>query len=100
MVSVSAGMLGWGIGRWLGHFRLVQYLFGQLNDEQRAFIRKYGFWAIVLGAATPLPYSATCWTAGILGVRWTTVLAASILFRIPRVIIYYLLIASTGHLFG
>jgi len=100
MVSVSAGLLGWGIGRWLGHIRLVQYLFGQLNDEQRAFIRKYGFWAIVLGAATPLPYSATCWTAGILGVRWTTVLAASILFRIPRVIIYYLLIASTGHLFG
>lgn len=99
MVSVSAGMLGWCIGRWLGHFRFVQHLFGQFNDEQAAFIRKYGFWAIVLGATTPLPYSVTCWTAGIMGVRWSTVFAASVLFRIPRVIIYYLLIASTGNLF-
>lgn len=100
MVSVCAGMLGWCIGRRLGHIRFVQSLFGRFNEEQLAFIRKYGFWAIVLGASTPLPYSATCWTAGIMGIRWTTVLAASVLFRIPRVIIYYLLIASSGNLFG
>jgi hypothetical protein len=35
-----------------------------------------------------------------MGIRWTTVLAASVLFRIPRIIIYYLLIASSGGLFG
>ncbi len=99
LVSVAAGMTGWCIGYWLGHLRFVQRLFGQFNDEQREFIRKYGFWAIVLGATTPLPYSVTCWTAGIVGLRWTTVLAASLLFRIPRIIIYYLLIASTGNLF-
>ena len=100
IVSVSAGMVGWCIGRWLGHFSFVRRLFGQFNDEQRCFIRKYGFWGIVLGATTPLPYSVTCWTAGAVGVGWSTVLAASVLFRIPRVIIYYLLIASAGNLFG
>jgi membrane protein YqaA with SNARE-associated domain len=100
MVSVGAGMLGWSIGRWLGHFKSVQRLFGQFSDDQRDFIRKYGFWAIVLGAATPLPYSVTCWTAGVVGVRWSTVLAASVLFRIPRIIIYYLLIASASNLFA
>ncbi len=100
LVSVGAGMLGWCLGRWLGHFKFIQRLFGHFNDEQRTFIRKYGFWAIVVGAATPLPYSVTCWTAGAMGVRCSTVLTASVLFRIPRIIIYYLLIISTGNLFG
>jgi len=100
LVSVVAGMLGWCLGRWLRHLKRFQRLFGQFNEEQHTFIAKYGFWAIVLGAATPLPYSVTCWTAGALGIRWSTVLAASVLFRIPRFILYYFLIASTGNLFG
>ncbi|MGR8979879.1 MAG: YqaA family protein [Gammaproteobacteria bacterium] len=100
MVSICAGMLGWGIGRRLGHLGTVQKLFGQFDDRQRDFIRKYGFWGIVLGATTPLPYSVTCWTAGIVGLRWTTVLTASLLFRIPRIILYYQLISITGNLFG
>jgi len=100
LVSVGAGMLGWCFGRWLGHVKFIQRLFGHLNDEQRTFIRKYGFWAIVLGAATPLPYSVTCWTAGAMGVRLSTVFTASVLFRIPRMIIYYLLISSASKLFG
>ncbi len=60
LVSVVAGMLGWCLGRWLRHLKFFQRLFGQFNEEQRTFIGKYGFWAIVLGAATPLPYSVTC----------------------------------------
>ena len=99
-VSVCAGMMGWGIGRWLGHFRWSQRLFGEFKDDHHDFIRKYGFWAVVIGSITPLPYSVTCWTAGVLGLRWTTVLAASVLFRIPRFVLYYWLIASTGNLFG
>lgn len=100
LVSVGAGMLGWCFGRWLGHVKFIQRIFNHLNDEQRTFIRKYGFWAIVFGAATPLPYSVTCWTAGAMGVRCSTVFTASVLFRIPRMIIYYLLISSTSNLFG
>jgi len=99
-VSVCAGMLGWGIGRWLSHLSFVQYRFGQFEGGQRDLIRRYGFWGIVLGATTPLPYSVTCWTAGIIGLQWTTVLAASVLFRIPRIILYYLLISLSGNLFG
>jgi membrane protein YqaA with SNARE-associated domain len=99
LISVGAGMLGWCIGRWLGHLNYIQRLFGQIDDEQRNFMYKYGFWAIVLGAITPLPYSFTCWTAGVIGLQWTKVLAASVLFRIPRIIIYYLLISSSGNLF-
>nr|WP_305907307.1 VTT domain-containing protein [Methylomarinum sp. Ch1-1]MDP4520048.1 VTT domain-containing protein [Methylomarinum sp. Ch1-1] len=99
-VSVCAGMLGWSIGRWLGHFSLTQRLYGPITAEQQDFVRKYGFWGVALGAITPLPYSFTCWTAGVIGLRWPKVLAASLLFRIPRMILYYLLIASTGGLFA
>ncbi|MGR9087458.1 MAG: YqaA family protein [Gammaproteobacteria bacterium] len=100
LVSVVAGMMGWMIGRSLGHLHAVQQFMDQFSKEQRDFIRKYGFWGVVLGATTPLPYSVTCWTAGAAGVRWQTVLAASLLFRIPRIIVYYLLIASAINLFG
>lgn len=58
------------------------------------------FGAIVLGSATPLPYSLTCWSAGMMGVRWTTVLIASLLFRISRFLIYCVLIVSTERLIG
>lgn len=100
LVSVASGMVGWCMGRWLRQFKVVQNLFGEFDENQRRFIQKYGFWAIVLGATTPLPYSVTCWTAGALQVKWTTVLAASMLFRIPRIVVYYLIIASTGNLFA
>ena len=100
VVSVCAGMVGWCIGRRLGHFRFIRQLYEHPSDELRSLIRRYGFWAIVLGATTPLPYSVTCWTAGIVGISWTTVLSASILFRIPRFILYYQLIVTSGNLFG
>jgi membrane protein YqaA with SNARE-associated domain len=100
LTSVCAGLLGWSIGRWLGHLRFVRRLVGQFKDEHQDFIRKYGFLAVALGSATPLPYSLTCWSAGIMEIRWTTVLAASLLFRVPRFLIYYSLIVSAGSLFG
>jgi len=96
VVSVVAGMTGYGIGRWLGHFEWSQRLFGQFKEDHRGFIRKYGFWAVAIGSVTPLPYSVTCWTAGVLGLRWTTVLAAAILFRLPRIFLVYWLLSNTG----
>lgn len=100
VVSVVAGMTGYGIGRWLGHFRWTQRLFGEFKEDHRSFLRKYGFWGVAIGAVTPLPYSVTCWTAGVLGIRWTKVLAASVLFRIPRFYLYYWLLSTTGSLFS
>lgn len=99
LVSVIAGMTGYGIGRWLGHFRWSQRLFGDFREDHRSFLRKYGFWAVAMGSVTPLPYSVTCWSAGVLGIRWTKVLAASLLFRVPRFYLYYWLLSTSGGLF-
>lgn len=95
-ISVIAGLLGWSLGRWLGHFKWATRLIGELKDDHRDFIKKFGFWAVALGAATPLPYSITCWAAGMFGVRWEKVLLASLLFRVPRMYLYYWLIVQTG----
>lgn len=96
IVSVCAGMLGWGIGRWLGHFQFTERLFGEFKDGHREFIRQYGFWAVVIGAITPLPFSVTCWASGVMGLRAVTVFSAAALFRIPRFFIYYWIIASAS----
>lgn len=96
VVSVIAGMTGYGIGRWLGHFTWSQRLFGQFKEDHHTFIRKYGFWAVAIGSVTPLPYSVTCWTAGVLGLHWSTVLAAALLFRLPRIYLVYWLLSNTG----
>lgn len=100
VISVGAGMLGWAIGRWLGHFRFVKQMFGEFKQDHRDFIRRYGFWAVALGSVTPFPFSVTCWTAGVMGVRWLTVLLAAILFRIPRFVLYYWLIVTSRAWFG
>ncbi|MBS3963513.1 MAG: VTT domain-containing protein [Methylomonas sp.] len=100
LVSVMAGLAGWCIGRWLANFDRVRSLIDSLADEQRRFLQDYGFWAIALAAVTPLPYSLVCWAAGAMPIRWTTVLTASLLFRIPRMIIFYLVIASAGDVFA
>lgn len=98
-VSVVAGMLGWGIGRWLGHRPIGRRLFGEFKGEHRAFIQRYGFWAVVLGSITPLPFSVTCWSAGVMGLRFAQVLLAALLFRVPRFVVYYWLIVRSGSLF-
>ena len=100
MVSVLAGMTGYSIGRWLGHFQWSRRLFGDFKEDHREFIRKYGFWAVVIGSITPLPYSVTCWSAGVLGIRWSRVLAASVLLRIPRFYLYYWLLSTAGSFFS
>lgn len=99
-ISVCAGMIGWKIGQRLGGTGLAKRLFGDVKPEHIQFVQKYGFWAIVLGAVTPLPFSVTCWAAGMLKVRWQVVFAAAVLFRIPRFVLYYWLIISTTQLFG
>ncbi|MGY6552946.1 MAG: YqaA family protein [Wenzhouxiangella sp.] len=99
LVSVVAGLSGYWIGRWLGHFRWCQRLFGEFKEDHRQFIGKYGFWGVGIGAITPLPYSVTCWSAGVLGIRWTKVLAATLLFRVPRFYAFYWLLATTGSFF-
>ncbi|MCB9664693.1 MAG: VTT domain-containing protein [Alphaproteobacteria bacterium] len=87
--SMLAGLLGWVLGNRLGRLALVQRLFERYR--LRAFLQRYGFWAVAIAALTPFPYSAATWASGAAGVSLRTVVIGS-LFRAPKVLFYFLLI--------
>lgn len=97
MVSTSAGICGWFIGRRLQHLSFVKKFVSHFGDEHRAAIKRFGFWMVILGALTPLPFSLTCWLAGIFKLNFKTFLTASF-FRIPRFVLYYWAIFYSGEI--
>ena len=96
VVSTLAGVCGWLVGqkiKGLPYFKKLLDYFEQ--SEHRSAAKKYGFWMVVLGALTPLPFSLTCWLAGIFRMPFKNFLIAAS-FRIPRFIIYYWAIFYSG----
>ena len=92
VLSSGAGMIGWHLSRRVGDTRLMRLMFGRFRRRHRALVARYGTVAVALGALTPIPFSVTCWAAGIFQMpfkrfAWVTLL------RIPRFVGYYLLIA-------
>jgi membrane protein YqaA with SNARE-associated domain len=87
-VSAWAGIQGYFIGRYLEHFPTLHRIFGRFREEHEPMLRKYGFWWVLLGATTPLPFSVSTWTAGLLRLPLPLV-ALACAFRIPRFFVYY-----------
>lgn len=96
VISASLGsILGGSLGYWLTrklirYPRIHRYLEVPLK-RPRLFMKRYGLYALALGALTPLPYSMMCWACGALGVSYRPFLIVSLL-RIPRVAVYLFLI--------
>jgi membrane protein YqaA with SNARE-associated domain len=94
-VSAMGGNLGYLLARRLGESRFVAAMLGRYRERAAARVARFGGIAVALSATTPLPFSVTCWTAGLLRVPWHTVFRASLL-RIPRFVVYYALIAQSA----
>ncbi|MBN2191741.1 MAG: VTT domain-containing protein [Polyangiaceae bacterium] len=97
VISSGAGVLAWYLSSRLGHTRIPTLLFGRFRERNAAVVSRYGALAVALGALTPIPYSVTCWTAGLLHLPLRKLVWATLL-RIPRFVGYYLLIAWSTHL--
>jgi membrane protein YqaA with SNARE-associated domain len=93
LVSAVAGSFGWLLGRRLG--RTTRWMRPRSLD--RALVTRYGRWAVVLGALTPIPFSLTCWLAGMYRIPYRH-FAPITLLRIPRFVAYYLAIANADSL--
>jgi membrane protein YqaA with SNARE-associated domain len=91
LASAIGGIGGYWIGRLLGHLQIVQLVTARFSSDTRRLVSHYGVWAVVLAGLTPIPFSTVCWIAGMVKVNPYGVALAS-LSRIPRMIIYYLLI--------
>ncbi len=97
LVSALAGNVGYGIARAFAGTAFVTRALGPHRDRMEAVFARYGALAVALGALTPIPFSVTCWVAGVLRLRWS-VLAWTSLLRVPRFLAYYWLIAASSHL--
>jgi len=99
LVSVLAGNVGYWCGRRLGSSNVPRLLFGRHLERSQHLVSRYGRWAVALGALTPIPFSLTCWTAGMLTMPHPAFFSMTLL-RLPRFYLYYLAIAHADRLFG
>ena len=99
VVSFCAGHAGWFMGRLLRRRSWAPKQLREWALSQKYMIRKYGVWAVILGALTPLPFSFTCWSAGFLGLRYHRFFLGT-LFRFPRIYLYYFAIYYSNDVFG
>lgn len=97
IVSSMGGNTGWYLGKKLGKTRIPQMLLRNMRDEDRQFVQRYGRWGVAAGALTPLPFSLTCWLAGMLKLELKDLWMLTLL-RVPRFMVYYLLIRYSAEL--
>lgn len=97
LISSLAGICGWMVGHKLQHLRMVKKMMIRFTRENKGAIKRFGFWMVVIGAFTPLPFSLTCWVAGIIKLPLQT-FALAALMRVPRFVLYYWAIFYSGEI--
>lgn len=98
VLSSVAGCCGYTGGRLLSGRAWAQRWFGHFHSKSQDMVLKYGPWSVAMGALTPVPFSITCWTAGLMRLPFRSFIAPCLL-RIPRYIGYYAAIAYFPRLF-
>ena len=95
--SVIGGCLGYVVGRFGGR-KLVDKIFPNFSIVQKAenLFSKYGVWAIVIDAFTPIPYKAL--TLGSGRMKFNPLLFAGVSFPVRS--IRYILVANTASFIG
>ncbi len=100
LVSTVASVLGGLTAHFLGLTfgePLTKRLIGEKNFRKgEELMERFGFWAVVVGGLTPVPYKVICWLAGIFEMRRDLFIIASIIGRFPR----FLAVAYFGDMLG
>jgi membrane protein YqaA with SNARE-associated domain len=95
--SALAGCAGYFFATHAGRTRAATWLLSRASSRTRAVVVRYGKWAVALGAVTPIPFSITCWFAGVFRIPFRS-FAPMTLLRLPRFFVYYLAIAHGADL--
>lgn len=64
LISYAAGVLGYFIGYYFTKRPLFKKIYDRYLKPYEGYLKKYGGFLVVVGAVTPVPYSATCMLAG------------------------------------
>ena len=97
--SMVGGFCGYLLARSLNKVPVVHRLTSSYHERGKALLERYGWFAVAIAGFTPVPFSTVCWIAGLLEAPWYEVLIGCIA-RIPRMIVYYLLIEGGVRIFG
>ncbi len=89
--SIIGGLLGRKLSKAVGHRPFIVRIVTQ-GKSAKLFnlIRRHQVLALGIGALTPVPYSLTCWGAGLTDMPLRPFLLVSLL-RFPRILVYLLL---------
>ena len=95
--SVIGGCIGYCVGRFGGR-RIVDKIFPNFAIVEKAekLFQKYGVWAIVIDAFTPIPYKAITLGSGLM--KFNPILFAAVSFSIRST--RYILVANTVSFVG
>ena len=96
--SVLGGLIAHTLGKFLGEPVAKKLLGEDRYIKGEIFMNRFGLWAVLLGALTPIPYKVICWLAGIFEMRRDLFLIASVIGRFPRFIAVALLGDISGDL--
>lgn len=88
VASVVAGIVAYFVGPLFEKLPILRKKIDKVRPQGEALFFKYGTWTVVLAALTPLPFSVTCWIAGIYRMPFRPFVLA-VLWRIPRFWVYY-----------
>lgn len=94
-VISAASFLGGCTGyRLAGHIAKIRLFAARIQATRPRIDRlfdRYGYWAIAIGSVTPIPFSMLCYLSGLYRVP-PRYFVALVLFRLPRLAIFYALI--------
>lgn len=91
VLSYSAGIVSFSIGRALRKVRIINEWYSKKFDKHIRNVNKWGGWLILAAALTPLPFSLTVMTTGLMQYPKNRYLLWS-LSRIPRFHLYALIL--------
>lgn len=87
LISYAAGILGYYIGRFFSRTRIYQQISARYLNKYDRQLKKYGLYLVLVGAVTPVPFSATCMLAGSVNTSFRDFLLVCI-SRILRFAVY------------
>ena len=90
VTSIICGSVAYFVGPQIQRIGFVNRRIEKFRERGEALFGKWGVWAVAIGALSPLPYSITCWMAGIYKMPYGRFFLAT-LFRAPRMVAYYYL---------
>jgi membrane protein YqaA with SNARE-associated domain len=64
LISYAAGVLGYFIGKFFSKTELYKRIHAKYLQQYDRQLKKFGGYLVLVGAVTPVPFSATCMMAG------------------------------------